>query len=93
MPAASAPVSAAPAATAGVKIHISALYIRCDVSVAERGHQLAQIRHRNPVTCTQVDPAQQGDVSGHGGNLPEQTAPFTSPSLGDLQVGLWIVCY
>ena len=51
--------------------HVAALDVGRHVSVAEPGHDRAQIRHRDLVTAADVDAAQQGDVSGHDSILPQ----------------------
>jgi hypothetical protein len=39
--------------------------VGADVGVAERLHQLAQLRHRHPVVAAHVDAAEQRDLPCH----------------------------
>ena len=63
------PPAAAVSVSAGAEDHVAALDVGGHVGMPERGHDVAQVRHRDLVVPTEVDPAQQRDVSSHATTL------------------------
>lgn len=59
--AASAPAACRPRS----EQHVPALDVGHDIGMAERGHNLLERRHRDPLAAEVVDPPQQRNVSRH----------------------------
>ena len=54
--------------------HVSALDVGHDIGMAERGHNLSELGHRDLLAAEVVDPAQQRNVSRHASIMSKRQA-------------------